>query len=436
MDGMTGSSEKARELLRGFKGDDYVFGPGCFGRLGGLVAPLGKRAAVVAGGTGKDWGRTVHAKTRESLAAAGVEIAGEIIPGARPNAPREDVRRIAWALREREPDVVVALGGGSTIDAAKAASAMSVLREREGEKRPRIDEYFGVGKVTAMLEARGAKMPPLVAAQLASSSAAHLTKYSNVTDLATGQKKLIVDEAVVPPKALFDYSVTTTMPKGLTADGGLDGVAHALEVFYGLEGEALERVRPVSTLAIDLIVKNIKRACEDPNDLSARRALGLGTDLGGYAIMIGGTNGAHLTSFSLVDILSHGRACALMNPYYTVFFAPAIETQLRALGAIFADAGYLKIDTSSLMGHDLGIAVAEAMLALSRDIGLPTELREVEGFSEAHITRALAAAKDPQLAMKLRNMPVPLSAATVDDFMGPILEAARTGDFGLIKNMS
>ena len=66
--------------------------------------------------------------------------------------------------------------------------------------------------------------------------------------------------------------------------------------------------------------------------IEARTALGLATDLGGYAIMLGGTNGAHLTSFSLVDILSHGRACAIMNPYYTVFFAPAVEEPLHAGG--------------------------------------------------------------------------------------------------------
>ena len=67
----------------------------------------------------------------------------------------------------------------------------------------------------------------------------------------------------------------------------------------------------------------------DPDELSAREALGLGTDLGGYAIMVGGTNGPHLNSFSFVDVLAHGRACAILLPYYTVLLAPAIERQLH-----------------------------------------------------------------------------------------------------------
>ena len=151
--------------------------------------------------------------------------------------------------------------------------------------------------------------------------------------------------------------------------------------------------------------------------------------------MIGGTNGAHLTSFSLVDLTSHGRACALMNPYYTVFFAPAVEKQLRLVGDIYRRAGLINDDLDKLSGRDLGIAVANGMVELSRRIGFPIKLTDLEGFTDEHIERALTAAKDPQLDMKLKNMPVPLNADLIDDYMAPILEAAKVGDFSLIKNM-
>jgi alcohol dehydrogenase class IV len=152
--------------------------------------------------------------------------------------------------------------------------------------------------------------------------------------------------------------------------------------------------------------------------------------------MLGGTNGAHLTSFSLVDILTHGRACGVMNPYYTVFFAPAIEEPLRMVGELFRDAGLTEVDIDALAGRSLGVAVAEAMMELSRRVGCPATLREVEGFSEKHIRRALSAAKDPQLRMKLENMPVSLTAEMVDQYMGAVLEAAREGDLSLIRNVS
>jgi alcohol dehydrogenase class IV len=212
-------------------------------------------------------------------------------------------------------------------------------------------------------------------------------------------------------------------------------MSHCLEVFYGLKGEAMAKATPVVATGTELIISHVRTACADGGDLAAREALGLGTDLGGYAIMIGGTNGAHLTSFSLVDILSHGRACAIMNPYYTVFFAPAIEPQLRLIAGIFRRAGYLRGDTDHLHGRDLGLAVADAMIELSTAIGFPTRLADVPGFTQDHIHRSLEAAKNPQLQSKLQNMPVPLSAPSVDQYMGSVLQAAQTGDFSLIKNM-
>jgi alcohol dehydrogenase class IV len=427
---MAEKRERARAMLRAFKGDRYVFGLDCLGQVGRLTAQVGRRAAVVVGGWGKAWARPVHEAVRRSLAKAGVPLAGALIRGARPNAPREDVLRIRDALVEQEPDVVLAAGSGSTLDAAKCAAAMAVLGDRHAD----FEAYFGVGKVSEMLAAEGVEMLPLVAVQFAASSAAHLTKYSNITDPTAAQKKLIVDDAVVPGRAVFDYAVTRTMPRDLTADGGLDGISHSLEVLLGAKGDALEAVRPVALLSIELIAGHLKAACESPADLAAREALGLGTDLGGVAIMRGGTNGGHLTSFSLVDVLSHGRACGVMNPYYLVFFAPAIEAKLRDVGAALRRAGYLDADLDGRSGRDLGVAVAEALLDLSRDVGLPTRLSEVEGFTDAHIERALAAAKDPQLAMKLRAMPVPLSAGTVDEYMRPILEAAQAGDVSLITN--
>jgi len=227
------------------------------------------------------------------------------------------------------------------------------------------------------------------------------------------------------------------MPPGFTADGAVDGLSHLMEVLYGLAGrEGYDQAEGVAVVGTRLIVQFVERAVRVPDDLEAREALGLGTDLGAYAIMIGGTSGGHLTSFSLVDVLSHGRACAIMNPYYTVFFAPAIERPLRVLGQIYRQAGLTDADVEGLSGRDLGLAVAQAMLELLRRVGLPTTLGEVERFTPGHMERALEAAKDPQLRMKLQNMPVPLTAEMVDEYMGPILEAAQDGDLSLIKNVS
>jgi len=418
---------KARSLLHDFKGDAYLFGTGVLPDLGTRVAQAGTKAALVRD-TFKDSDAFVQ-MIRDSLHSSSVELVTEIT-GAKPNCPREDLFRITEELKTAAPDVVISFGGGSTIDAAKAAE---VLRTLGG----RIDDYFGVGQVTTATKDHDKKLTPHVAIQTAASSAAHLTKYSNITDVSTSQKKLIVDEAIVPAHPVFDYEVTYHAPESLTLDGALDGVAHSLEVLYGAVGKPMySKVEEVAGTCIALAVEFLPRIVENPKDKEAREGLCLATDLGGYAIMIGGTNGGHLTSFSLVDILTHGRACALMNPYYTVFFAQAIQEPLRLLGKIYRDAGLTKVDLDKLHGRDLGIAVAEAMFELARKIGFPTRLGDVKGFSKEHITRALTAAKNPQLKMKLQNMPVPLTAEMVDEYMGPVLEAARDGNLEAIKNVS
>jgi alcohol dehydrogenase len=417
---------KARELLHEFKGDSYLFGPDVLPQVGPKVAAAGKKASLIRGtfAGSDDYVEII----RNSLAESGVSLVAKI-KGARPNCPREDLFRIAESLRATGADVIVSFGGGSTIDAAKAAE---VLRTLGGD----IDMYFGTGLVTEALQRSGKSLTTHVAIQTVAGSAAHLTKYSNITEISTGQKKLIVDDSIVPAYPVFDYKVTYSTPPDLTADGALDGISHSLEVLYGAVGKPdYEKLEEIAGVCIRLVVSCLPRAIAAPKDKEAREALCLATDLGGYSIMTGGTNGGHLTSFSLVDILPHGRACAIMNPYYTVFFAPAIEQPLRVVGKIYREAGLTKADIEALKGRDLGVAVAEAMFELARRIGCPTRLSEVEGFSRRHIERALAVAKNPQLKMKLQNMPIPLTTEMIDDYMAPILEAARDGNLGLIKNV-
>lgn len=421
---------EAAALLKEFKGDTYAFGSGVLDEAPGrFAAALGKKALFV-GPVDFDWFQPLRDRLLASLKQAGIELAG-VVRSAGPNAPFVDVYRIHSHIMHRRPDVLVVADGGSGIDAVKAAAALATL----GDIEPEIDPFFGVGQVSKVCKASGRSIMPVVAVMMAASSGAHLTKYSNITDPVKGQKKLIVDEAIIPPRSVFDYDVTTSQPMSLTLDGGLDGIAHCIEVYFGAPAQVRDRARRVAEIGLELVIQGLTEVKKAPSNKEARTLLGLGTDLGGYAIMIGGTSGAHLTSFSLVDVLSHGRACALMNPYYTIFFAPAIEEQLRVIGRIYKKHGYVEGEVESLKGRDLGLAVAQGMVRFSRFLGFPVCLSDVPGMREAHIDRCLAAAKDPQLDMKLRNMPVPLNANLVDAYMRPILEAAWDGSFEKIKNM-
>jgi alcohol dehydrogenase len=418
------SFPQAENFLHQFKGDTYLHGMDVLAQTGAQAALLGKRALLV--GSGYPGADEYFKIFKQSLTQSGVEIVAHI-RGSAPNAPREDLERIRTAIASTRPDLVISFGGGSTIDAVKAAGVLAALG---GE----IDSYFGTGLVTKALQASRKQLIPHLAIQTAASSSAHLTKYSNITDLTSGQKKLVVDDAIVPPRAVFDYTLTLAASPTLTADGALDGISHALEVLYSAVNKpGYDRILPVALEAIRLVVEYLPRALQTPHDREARQALGLATDLGGYCIMTGGTNGAHLTSFSLVDILSHGRATGMLNPYYTVFFAPAVENALRQVASIYQRYGYISQNPGEFSGRELGILTAQGMIAFERAAGVPATLQEVPGFTSEHIRRALSAAKDPQLKMKLENMPVPLTPEEIDEYMAPVLEAAATGHLDGIK---
>ena len=424
--------KKAADLLARFKGDSYLHGTGCLDRIGGAVKDLGGTCLIVADSPQMDWMKALVGRLKNSIQAEGIRLTKEeAVVGARPNAPREDVYRIEAEIMHFNPDFIVVIGSGSTIDSVKAANALSAF----GKKTNDIEDYFGVGNVTKLSQDTGITPRPVVAVMTAASSGAHLTKYSNVTDPSVGQKKLIVDDIVVPTKSVFDYSVTTTSPMSLTQDGGMDGIAHCLEVYYGAQ-DNLDTVEEIALTGIELSVIGLEEVKKNPSSEEARELLGLATDLGGYSIMVGGTNGGHLTSFSLVDVMAHGRACALLNPYYTVFFAPSIEDKLRKVGDIYKRHGYIEKDLASLSGRELGMEVALGMINFSKAMGFPVTLGEIEAFTDEHIGRALTAAKNPQLEMKLKNMPVPLNASLIDEYMSPILNAAKSGDLSLIKNIA
>lgn len=418
--------KQAEALLRHFKGDNYLYGLNLLTRVGTVAAGMGNKIVLVADQF--PGSKKYVEQIRESIKYCGLTLAAQL-DGAAPNCPLEDLQRITESFIHYNPDVIVSFGGGSTIDCVKAAEVLNTLGGS-------VEDYFGTGLVTEALAKTKKTLTPHIAIQSAASSGAHLTKYANITNVSTGQKKLIVDNAIVPQKPVFDYSVTFTAPLSLTCDGALDGISHCLEVLYSAVGKPdYEQIEAIAVEGTRLVVRYLPEVLMDPGNAQARQALGLATDLGGYAIMAGGTNGAHLTSFSLVDILSHGRACGMLNPYYSVFFAPAIPRPLQTVGKVFQDAGYIDEDLTSLDGRHLGLVVAQGMIRFEEKIGFPTRLCEIPGFSSTHIERALAAAKNPQLRMKLVNMPVALTAEMVDEYMGLILQAASTGDLTIIKNV-
>ena len=116
-----------------------------------------------------------------------------------------------------------------------------------------------------------------------------------------------------------------------------------------------------------------------------------------------------------------------MSSYFTVFIKPAVEDRARKIKKLIKRRGDIDTDRDALSARELGPAVAESILSFNRQIGFPTTLAEIAGIGRVVVEKILTAAKDPQLGSKMQNLPVPLIADLVDQYMGPVLEAAWSG---------
>jgi alcohol dehydrogenase class IV len=430
--------KSAERLIRDYKGSSYTFGFDCLNSTATYIRQFGNDTLLII--SRNSWAVPLREKVYKMLDRENIKIL-ESADSAAPNNPVADVYELADTISRLKPSSITCMGGGSAIDCAKAANAFACL----GENPEDLEMFFGTNNVSKIAEKKNKKLYPLIAVELLAGFGSHLTSYSNITFPDISQKKLIVDDIIIPDRTVFDYGSTITAPRELTLDGAMDGLSHALEAYYGADAEKIgtdqfNLLEEICLTAISMIIEALPGLADDLENIKYREIIGLATDLGGYSIMFGGTSGAHLNSYSLVDILPHGRACAVLNPYYTVFFAPSIKTKLVKLVGIYKE--YLEDDmdigditAGKVSSRELGELIASAMISFSKKIGFPFKLNQVERFSEKHLEKIIEAAKNPQLEMKLKNMPVSLNAELVDEYMGPILLAADTGDFSHIKNL-
>lgn len=273
-----------------------VFGAGTSGRLGGLVAELagGETGVLLVADAGLA-ALGLSARLAEAIKAAGHRVVAydRIV-----SDPREDRVEEAVALaRDREVGAVVALGGGSALDAGKLAAAA----------------LAAPGELAAYrLAARPlpARRVPLVCVPTTAGTGSETTAVSVVSD-AAGTKAWYWADALKPDVAVLDPALTAGLPGPLTAACGLDAIVHAMEAATGRSAFAENSL--VCHGAIALAVAHLERAVAAPGDLEARGALLLAAARAGIAIDNCGTGVAHMIAHALASLMPihHGRAVAL-----------------------------------------------------------------------------------------------------------------------------
>lgn len=325
------------------------FGEGASNKLGDIAASFGAKKAFVVYDKGVKAAGIVDGLI-SSLKAAGVEAIE--YDGVLPNPPDTQVEEAAALARAANVDIIVAIGGGSSIDSAKA---INILLTNPSP----ISLYEGVNMV---------KFPgkPLIAIPTTAGTASEVTSFSIVTDTVRTKKMIIVGQFVGPTIAIADPLLTVGMPPKITSSTGMDALTHAIEAFVSKIASPVTDV--LALKAIELIAKNISKATKTGSDLEARTNMLCGSMLAGYAFNNAILGLVHSIAHPLSAHfhLPHGVANAIGLPYvmeYNTLTCPAKYKQIAvAMG----------IDVTGMTDNAAAQAAVALVTNLNKELEIPT----------------------------------------------------------------
>lgn len=315
-----------------------------------------------------------------SLSDAG--IAHTVYDYCPPNPDVESVDAAAARFRNVGADLVIGLGGGSPLDAAKAVRELA-----GGPPEASIAEYALMLGDQARPVPLVRDMPPMIGIPTTAGTGAEVTPWGVITDLANRQKKGIGGPNLVPTIALIDPGLTLGLPPRLTAATGMDALSHCIEAFVSTNTAPIA-LDPLILYGIGLISRYLPVAVHQPGDHEARENVMLGALIGGIAISSRWLGAAHSLAHQLSTFadVHHGLACSLMLPHQMEFSLPgALDRYARIGEALDPGSG---LPPSSALQQRAEYAI-DAVRRLVGAVGLPSRLRDV-GVPEAVIPEMTA----------------------------------------------
>ncbi len=286
-------------------------------------------------------------------------ITTQVFAEAIPEPAVEDIDRIAGIVRQSGAEAIIAIGGGSPLDAGKA---VSMLMTHEGSCR---DYLFGGSKQVTKPGL------PLIAIPTTAGSGSEMTASSVIEDKQRGVKLSITSDYIVPKLALIDPELQIDMPPFVTATTGMDALTHAIESYVS------RRENPVADVfalkAIEMIAQNLHTAVVDGRDVEARSNMALASTIAGISFMNGGLGIVHGISQTMgaVAHVSHGAANALLLPYCMRKNAKACPDKFRDIAKAMGE------NIEGLTVEEAAECACNAAFRLADSVSIPMKLKEV-----------------------------------------------------------
>ncbi len=331
-----------------------VIGPGSLRCLGDEAAGLGvKRALIITDAGVHRSGLT--GPVEESLAGRGVSV--DVFPEAEPEPTLRWLDTAVQALGRQDYQLIVGVGGGSSIDIAKA---VSVLLRHDGKG----EDYIGSDKVPG-------PVIPVFAVPTTAGTGSEATKNAVFNDESKGYKSTIVSPFIFPHLALVDAELTYACPPRITAASGIDALVHAVESYVTNRANSFSDA--LSLQAMQLISQSLETVVRDGSDREARHCMAEAALFAGIAFANSGLGAVH----GVAQLLGarfhvpHGVANGLFLPYVMACNLaadlPRYATVARVLG----------VDTTGLSPAEAAEKGVARVKTLAENIGIPTRLRQV-----------------------------------------------------------
>ena len=322
-----------------------IYGRGCFGQLGARAAGMGFGRTLLVSDPGLVEAGHVE-RARRSLAAAGVEA----IPfhDFDENPDTEMVARGQAIAQRASIDSLIGLGGGSSMDTAKA---INFLLSSGGSMR----DYWGWAKATR-------PMLPMIGIPTTTGTGSEAQSYALISDAETHVKMACGDPQAAFRLVVLDPELTVSQPRAVTAQAGYDALSHAVEAYVTTERNVHSERH--ARVAFRLIEASYERALEEPGDLRARASMQLGAFYAGVAIESSMLGATHACANPLTQRYgtAHGVAVALLLPHVVRWNVKAVEDRYATL--------------ARLVGRRGAAALADRLVELARVGGLPSSLSE------------------------------------------------------------
>ena len=296
----------------------------------------------------------------------GQGVAAKVWSAITPNPKDHEITAGHEFYRDRGCDVLIALGGGSVIDAAKG---IAILAANGGH----ILDYAGVDKATMPI-------PPLVVVPSTSGTGADVSQFCIVTDTARGTKITILGRALVPDITVIDPRLLTTMPEWLNAATGLDALTHGIEAFVSLGHNQLTDHHALR--AVVMVTENLEHTIERPNEMGARVLMAQAALEAGLAFTNAILGAAHAMSHQVGGLLDlpHGVINGVLLPHVVRFNAEADPAPFATI------ATCLGIADQRAPALESALALADRLQSLATRVGVPRGLAEL-GVSAEDVPR-------------------------------------------------